>query len=190
MRATFATFPSVPMSASSSSSLDSIARLAREHRAALSAAARAEGLAPEDAVDAVQEAICTMLAKAGEHSLPAAPHEWGPYLLGVVRNTARNRRRLHAIAKPHVGLEVSTGAELRDDEPLAEEALARAEEHVRLRACVAELCEVQRAVVTLRMLEDRAGEDVGRALGISSNHVAVLLLRAKTALRACMTESI
>jgi RNA polymerase sigma-70 factor, ECF subfamily len=65
----------------------------------------------------------------------------------------------------------------------------RAEEHVRLRACVAELCEVQRAVITLRMLEEQPGDDVGRALGISSNHVAVLLLRAKNALRACMNES-
>ena len=40
----------------------------------------------------------------------------------------------------------------------------------------------------LRMLEERPGEDVARALGISSGHVAVLLHRAKAALRTCMTE--
>ena len=57
---------------------------------------------------------------------------------------------------------------------------------MRLRACVAELCEIQKAVVTLRMLEERAGEDVGETLGISPGHVAVLLHRAKRALRACM----
>jgi len=57
----------------------------------------------------------------------------------------------------------------------------------RLRACVSELCEIQRAVVTLRMLDERPGEDVAMVLGISRGHVAVLLHRAKRALRACMT---
>ena len=72
---------------------------------------------------------------------------------------------------------------------IPEQLLARAEEQVRLRGCVAELCEIQRAVVSLRMLEERPGEDVAALLGISANHVAVLLHRAKSALRACMTES-
>ena len=72
------------------------------------------------------------------------------------------------------------------DAPLADDLLARAEEHVRLRACVAELCDVQRAVVTLRRLEELPGEDVGRTLGISPKHVARWLLRAKSALRACL----
>ena len=68
------------------------------------------------------------------------------------------------------------------------DALADAEAHVRLRACVNELCDTQRAVVTLRMLEERPGEDVARALGIQAGHVAVLLHRAKTQLRACMAN--
>ena len=41
------------------------------------------------------------------------------------------------------------------------------------------LADVQRAVVTLRMLDDVAGEDVAQALGITPGHVAVLLHRAK-----------
>lgn len=45
------------------------------------------------------------------------------------------------------------------------------------------------AVVTLRMLEEQPGDDVARALGISAGHVAVLLHRAKRALRACMEEA-
>jgi RNA polymerase sigma-70 factor (ECF subfamily) len=76
------------------------------------------------------------------------------------------------------------------DEKLAlpEELLSRAEDAVRLRACVAELCEIQRAVVTLRLLDERPGEDVAELLGVSKNHVAVLLYRAKSALRDCMTD--
>ena len=38
------------------------------------------------------------------------------------------------------------------------------------------------------MLEERPGEDVAAALGLSRGHVDVLLHRAKASLRVCMTE--
>jgi RNA polymerase sigma-70 factor (ECF subfamily) len=163
--------------------LDHLARLARTERGALAAMARAEGVAAEDAVDCVQEGLSTLLVMARRGALPDEPGQWGAVLAVVVRNVARNRRRRHFVARPH--------AELDDVEPEgatipADDLIERAEEHVRLRACVAELCEIQKAVVTLRMLEERPGEDVGETLGISPGHVAVLLHRAKRALRACM----
>ena len=163
-----------------------LSELARTRRASLAALARAEGVTPEDAVDCVQEAFCTLLgmARRGE-----APDEagWSALLAGIVRNAARNRRRRHDRARPHDDLAERPPM---DDAATAEEALARAEDCARLRLCVAELCAVQRAVVTLRVLEERPGEDVARALGISSGHVAVLLHRAKRALRTCMTEPV
>ena len=86
------------------------------------------------------------------------------------------------------GLQAASDSELADSElVLQEELLTRAEDVVRLRACVAELCEIQRAVVTLRLLEERPGENVAELLGVSQNHVAVLLYRAKSALRTCMS---
>ena len=163
--------------------LDQLATLARRERGALAAVARYEGVNPEDAIDCVQEALCQLLSRVQSGSLPLPSEQWGRYLAGMVRNAARNRRRLHALARPH---------EAVDSLPLAaniaatDEVLARAEQHVRLRACVADLCEVQRAVVTLRLLEERPGEDVARAVGISAGHVAVLLHRAKASLAACM----
>ena len=48
------------------------------------------------------------------------------------------------------------------------------------------LADVQRAVVTLRMLDDVPGEDVATSLGITPGHVAVLLHRAKETLRRCV----
>jgi RNA polymerase sigma-70 factor (ECF subfamily) len=54
---------------------------------------------------------------------------------------------------------------------------------------VAELCSVQRAVVMLRLLDERSGEDVAEALGITRGHVDVLVHRAKAALRVCMRAS-
>lgn len=167
--------------------LNRVSHLVRAERSALAALARTEGVGPEDAVDCVQEALCTLLGSAQKGELAAPPEEWGALLAGMVRNAARNRRRRHFIARPHVALDTFELA--AGDSPKADELLAQAEEHIRLRACVQELCDVQRAVVTLRMLEEQPGDDVARALGISSGHVAVLLHRAKAALRACMTGS-
>jgi RNA polymerase sigma-70 factor (ECF subfamily) len=102
----------------------------------------------------------------------------------MVQNAARNRRRRHFRARPHEDIDAHPIA--AEGVLTAEEAIARGEEHVRLRLCVEELCEIQKAVVTLRMLEDKPGEDVAQALGITAGHVAVLLHRAKGALRSCL----
>ncbi|MGK4006194.1 sigma-70 family RNA polymerase sigma factor [Sorangium sp. So ce1036] len=165
--------------------LGRVSHLVRAERAALASLARAEGVTPEDAVDCVQEGLCTLLTLAQGGALPEDVGAWGGVLAGIVRNAARNRRRRHFRARPHVDLDAHP--EAATDTPATDDAIARAEEHVRLRACVEELCEIQKAVVTLRMLEEQPGEDVARALGISAGHVAVLLHRAKAALRACMT---
>ena len=167
--------------------LTRLSHLARAERSPLAALARAEGATPEDAVDCVQEGLCTLLGMARRSALPEDADEWGPLLATIVRNVARNRRRRHFRALPHEAFD--DDAHARDDGRPADDALARAEEHVRLRACVDELCEVQKAVVTLRMLEEQPGEDVASALGITPGYVAVLLLRAKRSLRACMAPA-
>ncbi|MEO8876391.1 MAG: sigma-70 family RNA polymerase sigma factor [Polyangiaceae bacterium] len=165
--------------------LDRLAALVRSERSKLAAIARSEGSSAEDAVDCVQEALCTFLDLANKGEQPADANEWGALLGGIVRNAARNRRRLHANARPHLAIAESDGIELAA--PVADDLIARAEDHVRLKQCVEELCAVQKAVVTLRMLEELPGEDVAAALGISRGHVAVLLHRAKISLHTCMT---
>jgi len=161
-----------------------VARLVHAHRARLAAVARREGLGAEDAFDAVQEAFAAFLILPQAREL--APSEWaGHTLVALVRNVARNARRLHAVARPHVSDDASVDA-LADGAPAADERLAQGEERERLARCVARLAEVQRAVVTLRMLEDRPGEDVARELDLRPGHVAVLLHRAKADLRACL----
>jgi RNA polymerase sigma-70 factor, ECF subfamily len=163
-----------------------VGRLVHEHRAHLGRVARREGLGPEDAFDAVQEAFESFLKLPQAQALCDAPEEARKLLVVLTRNVARNRRRLHADARPH----------LRDDHVLAAlpadgatalELCAAAEEEVRLRGCVQTLGDLQRVVVTLRMLDEVPGEDVARALGISPGHVAVILHRAKSNLLACMT---
>lgn len=163
-----------------------VTHLVHEYRGQLAAVARREGLGAEDAFDAVQEAFTAFLSLPRAREL--APSEWaGHTLVALVRNVARNARRLHAVARPHVSDDASVGA-LADAGPAADERLAEVEERGRLARCVARLAEVQRAVVTLRMLDDRPGDEVARELGIQPGHVAVLLHRAKADLRACLQD--
>jgi len=187
MPALLETLRKMPLTDAEPDVLDALSELAREQRIGLAALARREGVSPEDAVDCVQEGLCTFLTSAQAGSLNGAREAWPGMLATMVRNAARNKRRRHYRSRPHALLDPQHRATSED---LASDTLiARAEEHVRLRACVQELCEIQKSVVTLRMLEEQPGEDVARALGISSGHVAVLLHRAKSALRACMTDA-
>lgn len=162
-----------------------VARLVHQHRAYLLRVVRGEGLGPEDAFDAVQEAFQTFLTLPAARALAPACDDAGRMLTTIARNAARNQRRRASLARPHDS----------DDAVLAslatpafvEELLADAENEVRLRGCVESLGDMQRMVVTLRMLDEIAGEDVARTLGVTPGHVAVLLHRAKANLLACMT---
>ncbi|HMI90308.1 MAG TPA: sigma-70 family RNA polymerase sigma factor [Polyangiales bacterium] len=163
--------------------IDQLSRIVGEQRASLIAGAVAEGLSAEEALECVQDALCTWLSRSARE--PAAAYPAALALLKhMVRNAARNFRRRHRRLKPHRPLELD--AELASSDGDAEALLTGAETSLRLHGCVAELREVERAVITLRLLEERSGEDVAQALGLSRNHVDVLVHRAKLTLRACM----
>jgi len=173
-------------SASRDTFLAWVGELARRYRGGMAGVARREGLSPEDAVDAVQEALHTFITLPEARPLVGEPEQSRRLLAALTRNVARNRRRLHAVARPHAGGEVVDG--LAADAASVEEVVVAAEEHVRLQGCMRTLAEVPRAVVTLRMLEELPGDDVARTLGITARHVAVLLFRAKASLLACMSD--
>jgi RNA polymerase sigma-70 factor (ECF subfamily) len=163
-----------------------VGRLVHDHRASLAGVARREGLAPDDAFDAVQEAFHTFLTRPQAATLIDDGDRARRLLVTITRNVARNRRRLHAVARPHAR-DLEALEALTTEAAGLEEALVAAEEHIRLAGCMRTLAEVQRAVVTLRMLDEVPGEDVARSLGLTPGHVAVLLHRAKANLLACMT---
>jgi RNA polymerase sigma-70 factor (ECF subfamily) len=186
------------------------------NRALLARVARSEGLAGEDVFDAVQEAFSAFLTRVRPRAAPVgtdaaeggtvgsegAPGGGGETdaapvvassdaerrtLVALTRNIARNRRRLHATARPHDG-DDATLAALPAGDDVPEDQLLRAEQHARLACCVGRLADIQRAVVTLRMLDELPGRDVARQLGVTPGHVAVLLHRAKSALATCLSE--
>jgi RNA polymerase sigma-70 factor, ECF subfamily len=59
----------------------------------------------------------------------------------------------------------------------------------RLAACLARLAERERSVVMMTFYEDRSGEEVAGALGISAANARVIRHRALARLRECMTEA-
>jgi RNA polymerase sigma-70 factor (ECF subfamily) len=160
--------------------------LVLQHRWRLVRVARAEGLAAEEAFDAVQEAFASFLVLPRAREIGEAPDDARRLLVTLTRNIARNGRRLHAHARPHLGDDAVLDG-IADEAPGSEQLLELGEEQRRLAGCVRRLADIQRAVVTLRMLEELPGEDVARRLGIRAGHVAVLLHRAKASLRSCMT---
>ena len=173
--------------ADSAAFLGWVGQLVHKHRRELAGVARAEGLTAEEAFDAVQDAFQTFLTLPAAHPLVDAGAESRRLLITLTRNVARNSRRLHAHARPHNG-----DPDLIEGLPAAaagaDELIAAAEDRIRLHRCVQTLADVQRAVVTLRMLDEVPGDDVAQALGITPGHVAVLLHRAKVNLLSCMTR--
>ncbi len=165
--------------------LDALSDVLAHDRGGFARVARDEGLDAEAAVDCVQDALCTFLQLGIRGELPDDASAHRPYLAAIVRNAARNERRRHRTRRPHDDIDATPQPAETDVESM----VAEAEDHIRLRACVDRLCDTQRAVVTLRLLEERPGEDVAAALGIRRGHVDVLLHRATGSLRACMLES-
>jgi RNA polymerase sigma-70 factor, ECF subfamily len=164
---------------------DWITRLARTHAQGLAAIARHEGLGTADALDAVQEAFHTFLELPRARELVDAEADSRALLATIVRNAARNLRRRHHRSRPHLELDES---ELADAAPSVEDALAALDDRQQLAGCLAQLGELQRRVVTLRMLEELSSAEVAARLELTPGHVAVLLHRAKKDLFRCVTS--
>jgi RNA polymerase sigma-70 factor (ECF subfamily) len=154
---------------------DWISELARAHARRLAAVARREGLDATDALDAVQDAFHTLLLRPDLRERADVDR----VLVTITRNAARNMRRKHHRSKPHVEAEIPG-----DDRPDA--ALDRAEQTQQLSICMARLGDAHRHVITLRVLEQLTSAEAAAALGVTANHVGVLLHRARKELADCM----
>ena len=168
--------------------LEWVTRLVHTHRGRLYRLARREGLREEDALDCVQDALQTFLLLPQARQLVESDDDSIKLLSALVRNHARNRRRKHEIARPHDASD-ETVALLEAEAPPVDELIAQAQEFALMIGCLDHLGKLQRAVVSLRMLDEVAGEDVAAMLGLPPSHVAVLLHRAKQNLRSCMVSA-
>ena len=161
-----------------------ISTLAGTHARSLAAVAVREGLTRVEAIDAVQEAFTTLLGLPQARELSLDDEGAARLMAVLVRNAARNLRRRQYRSRSHEPLEGAT--EVPTDAPSVDALLAAAEDHVALLGCVNQLAELQRLVVTMRVLEELSPQEVAGTLGLTSGNVAVLLHRAKRAVIDCM----
>ena len=168
--------------------LEWVTRLVHTHRGRLYRLARREGLREEDSLDCVQDAFQTFLLLPQARQLVESDEESIKLLSVLVRNHARNRRRKHEIARPHDSGDEALAVLTAEALPV-DELIAQAQEFALMIGCLDHLGKLQRAVASLRMLDEVGGEDVAAMLGLPPSHVAVLLHRAKQSLRSCMLSA-
>lgn len=159
--------------------------LVHRHRARLARVVRREGVRADDALDCVQEAFLGFLNLPQARLLVGLSEDSGRMLTILARNIARNRRRRHDYARPHIVDQVLIEG-VASEAVSADDLIAAAEQYALTLGCIATLNDVQRAVVNLRLIDEIPGEDVASQLDMPPNRVAVLLFRAKTYLRSCV----
>ncbi len=137
------------------------------------------GTAP-DAEEAVQDAFVKAY-RALWRFRPGAPFK--PWLLRIVANEARNRRR-SAGRRTALALRVAGDAAPGDAAPSPEAALLGAERRDRLVAALNRLSERDREAVVCRYILDLSEADTAAALGVRRGTVKSRLSRALERLRA------
>jgi RNA polymerase sigma factor (sigma-70 family) len=106
-----------------------------------------------------------------------------PWLLAIVTNEARNRRR-------HAGRQAALALRALDPEPApTDEAAAAHAEHERLLRIVSGMREQDRVVIGYRYFLDLSEEETADALGIARGTVKSRLARALARLREQMEAS-
>lgn len=123
-----------------------------------------------DAEDATQDALVKAW-RAFDRFRPDAPMR--PWLLRIVANEARNRRR-SAGRRERLALRASSG----EAAPSPEEELARADERARLLAALDELPDAHRLVLAYRHLLELSEEETAAALDVARGTVKSRSARA------------
>jgi RNA polymerase sigma factor (sigma-70 family) len=132
-----------------------------------------------EAEDAAQDAFVKAWRALGRFR-PGAPFK--PWLLRIVANEARNRRR-SAGRQAHLALRAGAETPSGDAAPSPEAALLGSERRERLLAAVNELPEEQRVVISLRYFVELSEEETAEALGLPRGTVKSRTSRALERLR-------
>lgn len=154
-------------------------------------AARGLGFSPTDAEDVAQEVFLTFLETLDRFEGRSTVGTW---LFGILHHKAQERRRSHA--REDSASELDEAFERRFDAngswlqpPVEADRLVESREAGEvLRDCLKGLPAQQLEVFQLRQVEELSAVDVAGIMGCTTNHVGVLLHRARLRLRACLEE--
>ena len=137
-----------------------------------------------DAEDAAQEGFVKAYRALDRFRQGA---EWRPWLLRIVANEAKNRRRA-AGRREALALRVAAYDRPGDAVPSPEAALLRGEARARLLAAVERLPDEHRDAIACRYFLELSEEETAAALGIRRGTVKSRLSRALERLRAELEE--
>jgi len=137
-----------------------------------------------DAEEAVQDGFVKAYRALGRFRRGA---ELRPWLLRIVANEARNRRR-SAARRERLTLRAATQDRPGDAVPSPEAALLARDSHERLLAAVERLSEEHRDAVACRYFLELSEEETAAALGIRKGTVKSRLSRALERLRETLEE--
>jgi RNA polymerase sigma-70 factor, ECF subfamily len=143
-------------------------------------------IAPDgDAEDAVQEAFVKAYRALGRFR---AGSPFRPWLLRIVANEARNRRR-SAGRRAGLALRVAEDRRPGDAAPSPESAVLDHEERARLVAAINDLADGDREVIAARYFLDLSEAETAEILGLPRGTVKSRLSRAVGRLRARLATS-
>ena len=137
-----------------------------------------------DAEEAAQDGLVKAHRALGRFRRGAALKPW---LLRIVANEARNRRR-SAVRRERLALRAAAEDRPGDAVPSPEAALLARESHERLLAAVEQLPEEHRDAVACRYFLELSEEETAAALGIRKGTVKSRLSRALARLRETLEE--
>jgi RNA polymerase sigma-70 factor, ECF subfamily len=147
------------------------------------------------AEDAVSETLVAALEKPQAFAGRASLRAW---LVGILKNKTIDQVRLHTRECPLYASDVDTDTESWCDATVAGandapapwgdplETLARRQFMAQFQRCIKTLPAQQGRAFMLRNWKEEDTEEICRQLGVSANHLGVLLFRARRSLRAAM----
>lgn len=135
--------------------------------------------------DAVQEVFMRAYRSLDRYDRSKPFSSWiltiaGNHCVDVVRRRVKETRIF--------GDEETERVEARSDTPTALGELLSSERAAKLNAAVAALPDKHRIPLVLAYYQDASYDEIASALGITRNHVGVLILRAKRALRRGLAD--
>jgi RNA polymerase sigma-70 factor (ECF subfamily) len=145
---------------------------------------------PEEARDAAQETFVRAWSAIATYD---AAQPFGPWLLRIARNHALDLLRRRVPAHRQVALDATPdeGApviELAGDGPAADTLLERSQQRASLEAAVAALPPNYREVIQLFHVEQLSYKEIAETLDVPMGTVMTWLHRARSKLRATLTE--
>jgi RNA polymerase sigma-70 factor (ECF subfamily) len=157
---------------------DAFGELIDRYAPAARRVARTVLLNPEDADDAVQDGCLSAWRAIDRYD---ARRPFGPWLMRIVLNAARDQRRRSRVRRTEPLPPDRAGTEATPDR-----ATGRALFHAALAAALAELPERQRVAVTLFDAEGYPHAEIAALLGVPEGTVRSDVFQARRALRAAL----